>query len=134
MIISKKSQALSLGVQAEALARQYLVLQGVTLVENNFRCKMGEIDIIATQGQYLLFIEVRYRTSRAYGGPLESLTWQKCARIENTAQYYLKLHSWSKRYFSRFDVIAISPKGDRITHLDFNSTQIEWLPNAFTCR
>jgi putative endonuclease len=87
----------------------WLQSQGVVWVESNFRCKMGEIDLIMQQGELYLFIEVRYRKSAQFGGARESITQAKRCKIERTAQVYLQRF----RIYPpcRFDVVLL--EGDQ---------------------
>jgi putative endonuclease len=99
------------GGEDDALA--YLVERGLVLLERNFRCKAGEIDLVMRDGQTLVFVEVRKRTPNAYGDAAASITPAKQRRLIIAAQLYLQ------RYRSppacRFDVIAID--GGKITWL-----------------
>ena len=78
-----------LGKQSEQLARQYLERRGYRLVEANFHCRWGEIDLILKKGQELVFAEVRSRSNLHYGTPAESVDEKKRAKLRKTAQYYL---------------------------------------------
>jgi putative endonuclease len=126
------SLAIKTGQQAEALAVAYLKQQGLQIVKTNYQCKMGEIDIICKNSRHVIFVEVRYRSSTAFGGALESITPQKISRIIKTAQYFLKYHFWTKMYFSRFDIIAISPKNVRISEINSHNVEVNWIQNAFS--
>ncbi|MEO5342678.1 MAG: YraN family protein [Gammaproteobacteria bacterium SHHR-1] len=109
------------GNRAEDQALGYLQAQGLRLLERNYSCRQGEIDLIMQQGQTLVFIEVRYRRSSRYGSPLESVDPRKQARLLHSARHYLLCHPhWQDRP-CRFDVVGIS--GDQGT--------IQWLTNAF---
>ena len=77
------------GPRAEALAAEYLARQGLRIVARNFRTRFGEIDLIAKDGETLVFVEVRMRSSRRFGGALESITAQKRARMIAAARGYL---------------------------------------------
>ena len=78
----RNAPAAGVGARAEALAADYLMRQGLTIVGRNFRTRFGEIDLIARDGRTLVFVEVRMRSSRDYGGGLESITAAKrsCSR------------------------------------------------------
>jgi putative endonuclease len=106
------------GQQAEDWAYNYLQAQGLSLVVRNYRLRGGEIDLIARDGDYLVFIEVRYRSSNQFGGALASIDLRKQQRIIRTAQHYLLTHPMDLP--CRFDVIAID-----------QAQQITWLKNAF---
>jgi putative endonuclease len=77
------------GAAAEALAARFLAERGLTIVDRNYRCRGGEIDIIARDGGMLVFVEVRMRRSRAFGGAAESITARKRRRLRLAAQHYL---------------------------------------------
>jgi putative endonuclease len=111
-----------IGSQAENLALQHLLKQGLKLVERNYHCRGGEIDLIMLDKASLVFVEVRYRKSASFGSALESVNHAKQKRIIHTAQHYLQRQQ-SKNSCYRFDVIAISPKE--------HSAEINWLKDAF---
>jgi putative endonuclease len=77
------------GERAESLAAEFLVAQGVAIVERNFRRRCGELDLIARDGDTLVFVEVRLRTRGDYGGAAASITAKKRARIAAAAGLYL---------------------------------------------
>ncbi len=77
------------GAAAEALAADFLVARGLTIVERNFRCRTGEIDLIARERETLVFVEVRLRRSAAFGGAAASITAAKRQRIARAARFYL---------------------------------------------
>lgn len=103
-----------LGTQKELLAMQYLRQQGMIILERNFRCRMGEIDLIARDGSYLVFVEVKYRTTNRYGSPLEAVNVRKQQTIRKVAQYYLLGRKQTDAPV-RFDVVGIC--GEEITHI-----------------
>lgn len=109
------------GSDAELLALRYLEQRGLLCLERNYRCKLGEIDIIMKQQDTLIFVEVRYRKQSAFGSAAESVTTTKQRKLIRAAQHYLQTH----RLFDspcRFDVLAIGGE---------SSEQIDWIPNAF---
>ena len=79
-----------LGRQGERLAQQHLLKAGYRIVAANYRCQWGEIDIVAEDGEELVFVEVRTRRSSAYGTPQESLTPEKIEHLHLAAQDYLQ--------------------------------------------
>ena len=109
------------GKQGEDLACTYLEEQGLTLVERNYRCRTGELDLIMQDGLYLVFIEVRYRRSTRYGTPAETVTRAKQQRLIRAAAYYLRCQPTNAP--CRFDVIAV-------TQHDEGST-LQWIKDAF---
>lgn len=99
-------QRLALGAYGEEVAAVYLREQGYTLIERNFRCPLGEIDIIAKKRHDLIFVEVKTRRSTLFGLPQDAVGRQKQRQIIRSAQWYLKSPGVS-RHHPRFDVIAI---------------------------
>lgn len=103
----------------EDKAARFLTAHGYQIIQKNFYCKMGEIDIIASSEGYLCFIEVKYRSSEAHGSPGEAINPRKIRRITRTAQYYMLINNIPENTPCRFDVIMILD--DKIT----------LIPNAF---
>ena len=97
----------SLGTEYEEKAADFLVGQGYQILKKNFRCKSGEIDLIARDGGYLCFVEVKYRSGSVKGFPGEAITRSKIRRIVHTAQYYMLIHNYSLDTPCRFDAILI---------------------------
>jgi putative endonuclease len=93
------------GPRAEALAADYLVRQGLTIVARNFRTRFGEIDLIATDAGTLVFVEVRMRRSLRFGGALGSITAAKRARMIAAARGYLAMIGGEPA--CRFDAILM---------------------------
>ena len=94
-----------LGRQGEDRALAHLQAQGLTLLERNFLCKAGELDLIMLDGPVLGFVEVRQRASARFGGAVYSVTPAKQQRLLRAAQYYLLRHKIPPP--CRFDLIAI---------------------------
>ena len=103
------------GTFYEKEAALYLERQGYEMIESNFRCRNGEIDIIAREGEYLCFVEVKYRSGNGCGSPLEAVTRHKQQTIIQTAEYYLMKNKLPLDMPCRFDIIAI--EGEKITLL-----------------
>jgi putative endonuclease len=82
----------NLGKRGEDIAAAYLVKGGYRILERNWRCARGEIDIVATLGGDLVFVEVKTRSSTAYGHPLESITLVKLARLRALAGAWCQAH------------------------------------------
>ena len=94
------------GILGEKLAQNFLKKRGYRILETNYRCPQGEIDIVARQKDTLAFIEVRTKTSLEFGSPEESITKAKKERMKATAAHYRQTHdnlpqSW------RIDVVAV---------------------------
>jgi putative endonuclease len=98
------------GTTFEQKAADFLGKHGYLLLERNFRCKLGEIDLIARDGGYLCFIEVKYRSNTTKGYPAEAITYHKMRRITRTAQFYMLTHKISPNTPCRFDAVVILDK------------------------
>ncbi len=109
------------GYKAESIALNFLKKHGLSLKANNYRCKLGEIDLIMRDGIYLVFIEVKMRKSNDFGGAIASITKSKQTKIKKTASLYLLQNNCYDDYPVRFDVITIQG----------NPPEINWLKNAF---
>ena len=109
------------GAEAERLAATYLQRQGLALLHQNYRCRYGEIDLIMQDGATVVFVEVRLRSSRNFGGAAASIVAAKQARLLTTARHYLS--TLRKLPPCRFDALLMH-SGD--------GAQIEWLKNAFS--
>ena len=102
------------GCQYEELAARYLISEGYQILERNYRIRSGEIDLIARDGAYLVFVEVKYRKNEESGSPLEAVDWRKQRTIIKVARYYL-YHMHYGEIPCRFDVVGIC--GDKIQHI-----------------
>ncbi len=95
------------GFRGEALAASYLEQQGYRVRERNYRCRRGEIDLVAEEGAVLCFVEVRSTRSSAYGSPLETVDRGKQRRLIQAARHYLYHRGLADREV-RFDVVGIT--------------------------
>jgi putative endonuclease len=119
MLFTKpKAAHLIRGESAEEQAHKFLVNKGLKPVCRNYRCKLGELDLIMTDHQTLVIIEVRYRKTDQYGSAVESITRAKQSRIIAATHIYLSSQKEDRPI--RFDVVAISGNGN-----------LEWIQNAF---
>ncbi len=109
------------GAKAEKRAQAYLEQQGLRLIEHNYRCRQGEIDLIMQHGETLAFIEVRYRKNSGFGSPAESVTVPKQRRIIATANHYLQSQKKHRMPPCRFDMLAIMGQ----------EQHIDWIQDAF---
>src|SRR5579863_2788673 len=91
----KSSARQGLGRMGERLAAEMLMREGYAILERNFRCCYGEIDLIAEDGQDLVFVEVKTRRGVAYGRPEEAVTLRKQRKVVQVATYYLDMHACS---------------------------------------
>ncbi|MBV2090290.1 MAG: YraN family protein [Candidatus Thiodiazotropha sp. (ex Ctena orbiculata)] len=108
-----KADHLQQGEAAEQLAVDFLNRHGLKLVTRNFRCKVGEIDLIMREKRTLVFVEVRYRQSDDYGSALESITPSKQRKLLAAANLYLQKNQIDQA--CRFDVVAINGSANRRT-------------------
>lgn len=115
--------AVRIGSLAEDAAVNFLQQHQLLVLKRNFRCKHGEIDLIAKDNDFLVFIEVRYRKNAAYGSAAESIDNRKQLKIQNAAQFFMQKHSWAQKVQCRFDVIVMSK--------DIAAPNIEWIKDAF---
>ena len=113
--------SLKKGILAEKWACDYLMSQGLHWVSSNYRCRMGEIDLIMRDGLCLVFVEVRARISTAFGGGLASVTHAKRQKLLKTALMYVMVHQMQDKQACRFDVLS----------LDGTPPQVTWIKNAF---
>lgn len=107
------------GTWYERKAADYLKQQGLFILRYNYRCRSGEIDLIARDGQYLVFVEVKYRNDSNSGNALEAVNPAKQRAICKVARYFLTVEYRCMDVPCRFDVVGID--GDRI----------HWMKNAF---
>lgn len=98
---------IEVGATSEDRAVAHLVRQGYRIVERNYRCKLGELDIVARDGGVLVFVEVRSRRSAEYGSALEAVGWHKRRKVSRVAMAYLA-HRKPRFDEARFDVVAIT--------------------------
>lgn len=119
MLFTKlKAAHLIRGESAEEQAHNFLINKGLKPLSRNFRCKQGELDLIMTDRQTLVIIEVRFRKTDKYGSAVESITRAKQSRIIAATQIYLASQKTDSPI--RFDVVAISGNG-----------KLDWIQNAF---
>ncbi len=116
-----KADRLTTGQQAEDSVLAYLQAQGLALVERNYRCRGGEIDLIMRDGGTIVFVEVRFRSDLRFGGALASVDFHKQARLIHAASHFLATKRIDRP--TRFDVAAVSP--------DQGKLAIQWIKDAF---
>lgn len=107
------------GAKYEQMAADFLTSNGVSITERNFRNRFGEIDLVARDGEYLVFVEVKYRSSARKGSPQEAVNYAKQRKICKVADYYRMTHKISESTAVRYDVIGIM------------DGKLEWYKNAF---
>ncbi|MGH7857052.1 MAG: YraN family protein [Candidatus Binatia bacterium] len=112
-------QRLALGRRAEEAAAEYLARNRHRILERNFRCAAGEIDLVSTVGDLLVFVEVRSRTRADYGRGIETVDRRKQLRIRQAAEAFLYARRLGE-VSVRFDVIGVEWRGDTpvIDHIE----------------
>lgn len=113
-----------IGNTGELIAVEHLNSIGYKVIDRNFRSRFGEIDIIARDEKYIVFVEVKTRYTSIYGSPCEAVNYNKIVKLNKTAEYYILKNKLSKNYF-RFDVIEV--------FIDYNdnSHAVKLIRNAF---
>jgi putative endonuclease len=109
-----------IGRAAEDAAVAFLISSGVEIVARNFRCRMGELDVIGREADTLIIVEVRMRASNRFGGAAASVDHRKQVKLQRAAALFLQQRKDLARLRVRFDVVAVTPTG------------IEWIKHAFT--
>lgn len=109
-----------IGRTAEDIAVAFLEARGVKVVARNFRCRMGELDVVGREADTLIIVEVRMRASNRFGGAAASVDFRKQAKLQRAAALLLQRRKDLAGLRVRFDVVAITPTG------------IEWIKHAFT--
>ena len=113
---------IDIGKRGETLAISFLKKNGYRIIESNFRCRYGEIDIIAQDGKTVAFIEVKTKTSNRFGSPTQAIDLRKQRQVSKTALAYISQKRLTN-YSARFDVVGINIKG--------SNSEIELIKNAF---
>jgi len=111
-----------LGQEGERVAEQYLKKKGYKLVERNYRCVVGEVDLIVLDRRVIVFVEVKTRSGHQFGSPLEAVASRKQRKMMQAAQFFLSQKKLHQRD-ARFDVVGISWPG--------REPIIEHVENAF---
>jgi len=115
------------GARGEQQALFFLQQNGLLLVTRNYRCSLGEIDLVMRDGNALVFVEVRLRGASSFGRSEDTVNRSKQQKVIRAAQHYLTSHSLSELIPCRFDVVAINPTGSRHRTADIN-----WIQDAFS--
>ena len=112
------------GARAEELCAELMRRAGLRVLARNWRCRHGEIDLVAEEGATLVFAEVRYRSGERFGGAAESVTAAKRSRLIAAARFYLLRRTGGRAETAcRFDVLLLDALEDG---------RIEWIRNAFS--
>lgn len=112
------------GQAGERLAEAHLTARGLVTLARNYRCRGGEIDLVMRDGRAIVFVEVRTRASRAFGGAEASVDRRKQARIARCAEGYLQAAAGLADADCRFDVVALHGGGEHY--------EVNWIRGAFT--
>ena len=111
---SGKRNNRQVGAEMEGKACAFLEGKGLAVVERNFRCRLGEVDIVARDGATLVFVEVKYRNNALSGAPREAVDRAKQIQISKTALFYLSMKGYNESVGCRFDVVTLGSGGDEI--------------------
>ena len=112
------------GLEGETLALEYLEQQGLALVQRNYRCKLGEIDLIMRDKGTLIFVEVKLRKSDTFGSAAAMVTHAKQKKLLKAARHFMMCHPATAQYTIRFDVVGITQSK--------RTCPIDWIQHAFT--
>lgn len=114
----------AVGARYEQLAEKHLVKNGLRIADRNFRIRRGEIDLIAYDGNAVVFVEVKYRKTKNAGAGADAVDYKKQYRICRIADYYRMLHGMGESCAVRFDVVSIDAdvRGE---------LRLNWYKNAF---
>lgn len=110
------------GRRGELVAESFLRTRNYTIVARNYRCRAGEIDLVALDGPTLVFVEVRSRNGTLMGTPLESVDGRKQAKVAQVARHFVAARGWVDRD-ARFDVVGV--------RFDVEPPAVEHVANAF---
>jgi putative endonuclease len=120
-VLSKRQ----VGEWGETVAADYLVQNGYDVIARNLSCFLGEIDLVATRGEHLFFVEIKLRLNDEFGSALEAVSPVKQSKIRRVAEYFLAEKSEWRNLIPFFSVIAIDALEDGVLNIEF-------LPDAFT--
>ncbi len=110
------------GQAGEDAALQHLQTAGLKLIDRNYHCRWGEIDLVMQDKDCIVFVEVRLRSSGAFGGAAASVDLRKQKKLQKTALHYLQKNRLSARQAARIDVVAVRPSRETF--------DVEWIQNA----
>jgi putative endonuclease len=114
----------AIGASFEKSAETYLRRGGLKTLARNYRCRRGEIDLVMTHGDCVVFVEVRYRASREFGDPLETITRRKQRRIIAAATHFLAANPALRNRTCRFDAVGVTGSGEGVEY--------DWITDAFS--
>ena len=117
------AEHLEAGRRAEAFGRRYLERQGLHLLASNYRCRLGELDLVMRDDQIVIVVEIRYRQRPQPVAPAVTVDWRKQRRIVRTTRHFLMRHPRLTALPLRFDILALVGDLDR--------PKIQWMRGAF---
>ena len=123
MSVNSNANARAAGARYEDIALAHLERAGLRLIARNHVCRYGEIDLVMREGEIVVFVEVRYRRSGAFGDGIDSVTASKRAKLVRAARAFLAAHPRLGDAVCRFDVLAITG--------DARAPSLDWRRNAF---
>ncbi len=112
------------GAEAESVAQDYLEMRGLKVVERNYRCRVGELDLVLTDNEMLVIAEVRFRSNTGFASPQETVDRKKQAKLIRATQHFLQSRPALRQYPVRFDVVAVSGLG--------KANEVNWIKHAFS--
>lgn len=121
--MSSENTSKTKGFHAEEIACRYLVSKGLLLVEKNFFCRFGELDLIMKEKDSLVFVEVKYKKNQDFASCISAVTEKKQKKVKQTALYYLHKNQLFEKIACRFDVVTLCG--------NISCPEISWLPSAF---
>jgi putative endonuclease len=120
----KNQTTRNVGKETENFAKEYLIQQGLSFIDENVHCRQGEIDLVMKDEDTFVFVEVKYRKNKHFGGAVSAVTFSKQNKIKHCVAFFL--HKANLNEYNtpcRFDVIALEG--------DISQPEITWLKNAF---
>ena len=126
MSLAPKRAALERGRRAEEIAAAYLNARGLQILHRNFRRRLGELDLVVRDGAELVIVEVRTRSTNAYGGAAASIDSRTRQRMVRATLLLLQRHKDLARMRIRFDAVLVS-------NVDAAEPTVQWIRHAFTC-
>jgi len=123
--LSKASPQQIKGQLVESQVSEYLQQHGFCLLKANFRCRVGEIDLIGRHQHHLVFVEVRFRSNALYGSAADSVDFRKQQKLIRSAELFLQQHPHLENCACRFDVVAVTMEAES------KLLDIDWIQNAF---
>ncbi len=115
----------TLGDAIERLVCKYLEERGLELLERNYRCRHGEIDLVMLDHDCLVFVEVRFRSKGTFSSAAATVDWRKQNKIIRTAEMYLAARPGCANKAARFDVVGVDGRAS-------GNPSVEWIRDAFT--